>query len=41
MKSLFAALAAVVVLVFTASAMADPSSPENGCHGYYATLYKE
>ena len=41
MKSLVAALVAVVVLAFSAAALADPSSPDNGCHGYYTTLYKE
>jgi hypothetical protein len=41
MKSLVAALVIVVVLALSAVALADPSSPENGCHGYYTTQYKE
>jgi hypothetical protein len=41
MKSLIAAVVSAVVLVLSASALADPSSPENGCHGYYTTQYKE
>jgi hypothetical protein len=41
MKQLIAALITVVVLAFAATALADPSSPDNGCHGYYTTLYKE
>lgn len=41
MKSLVAALVTVVVLALSATALADPSSPENGCHGYYTTLYKQ
>jgi hypothetical protein len=41
MKSLIAAVVAVVLLAFAASALADPSSPENGCHGFYTTQYKE
>jgi hypothetical protein len=41
MKSLIAALVTVVVLVLSASALADPGSPDKGCHGYYTTQYKE
>ena len=41
MKALVATLAAVVALALSASALADPSSPDNGCHGYYTTQYKE
>jgi hypothetical protein len=41
MKTIVALLVAVVVLVFSAAALADPSSPENGCHGYHTTFYKE
>jgi hypothetical protein len=40
MKSFIAALLIGVVLTLAASALADPSSPDNGCHGYYTTLYK-
>ena len=40
MKSLVAALVTVVVLVFASAALADPSSDENGCHGYYTTQAK-
>ena len=31
----------VVVLAFASAALADPSSDETGCHGYYTTQYKE
>ena len=41
MKSLVTALVTVVVLALSATALADPSSPDNGCHGYYTTLYKQ
>jgi hypothetical protein len=41
MKSLVAVLATAAVLVFSATALGDPTSPENGCHGYYTTQYKE
>jgi hypothetical protein len=40
MKSLIAAAITVVVLAFSASALADPASPENGCHGYWTTQAK-
>jgi hypothetical protein len=40
MKTLIAAVIAAIVLVFSASALADPSSPENGCHGYWTTQAK-
>jgi hypothetical protein len=41
MRSLIALIVALVVLAFAAAAVADPSSPENGCHGYYTTLAKD
>ena len=41
MKSLVAALVTVVVLAFASAGLVDPSSPDNGCHGYYTTQYKE
>jgi hypothetical protein len=41
MKSLVAAIVTAVVLALSAAALADPSSSENGCHGYYTTQYKE
>ena len=42
MKTLVAAVVTAVVLAVSATALADPSSPvDNGCHGYYTTLYKE
>ena len=41
MKSLIAVLATASVLVLSASALADPSSADKGCHGYYTTLYKQ
>jgi hypothetical protein len=41
MKAFVAALATVALLALTSVAFADPSSPENGCHGYYTTQYKE
>ena len=41
MKSLVAVLATAVVLVCSATALGDPSSAENGCHGFYTTQYKE
>jgi hypothetical protein len=40
MKSLIAALVTVVVLALSASALADPSSEDKGCHGFYTTDYK-
>lgn len=41
MKSLIALVVTAIVLALSATALADPSSPENGCHGYYTTQYKE
>ena len=41
MKSLVAVLVTVVVLAFASAGLADPSSPDKGCHGYYTTQYKE
>jgi hypothetical protein len=41
MKALIAALVAIAILVFAGAALADPSSPENGCHGYHTTLAKD
>jgi hypothetical protein len=40
MKSLIAVVVAAIVLVFSAAALADPSSPDNGCHGYWTTQAK-
>jgi hypothetical protein len=40
MKALLAALVTVVVLAFASVALADPSSDENGCHGYWTTQAK-
>jgi hypothetical protein len=40
MKSLVAALVALVVLAFASAAVADPSSDENGCHGFHTTNFK-
>ena len=37
MKSVIALVVAAIVLALSATALADPSSPENGRHGYYAT----
>ena len=41
MKSLVVAFAAVNVVVLASAAVADPTSLENGCHGYYTTQYEE
>ena len=41
MKSAIALVVAALVLALSATALADPSSPDNGCHGYYTTQYKE
>ena len=41
MKSLIAVLVTAAVLVPSASPLADPSSPDKGCHGFYTTMYKE
>jgi hypothetical protein len=41
MKSLVALVVTVVALLVSAAAFADPSSPENGCHGYWTTQFKE
>lgn len=41
MKSLVAATVTAVVLVFSATALADPKSADQGCHGFYTTMYKE
>ena len=40
MKSIVATVVAVVVLALSAAALADPSSPDQGCHGYYTTQAK-
>ena len=40
MKSLIAAVLTASTLTLSASALADPSSPDPGCHGYDATQYK-
>jgi hypothetical protein len=41
MKALVAAILTIVVLALSATALADPKSADNGCHGYYTTQYKE
>jgi hypothetical protein len=41
MKSFVAVAVAAVVLAFSAAAFADPGSPDQGCHGYWTTQYKE
>ena len=41
MKNLIAVLVTAAVLVLSASALADPSSPDKGCHGFHTTMYKE
>jgi len=41
MKTLVAGLVTAVALALSAAAFADPSSPDNGCHGFYTTQYKE
>jgi hypothetical protein len=41
MKTLIATLVAVVVFVFASAAVADPSSPDKGCHGFYTTQFKQ
>jgi len=41
MKTLITAAITALTLALSASAIADPGSPENGCHGYYTTLYKQ
>ena len=41
MKTLITAAITASTLALSASAIADPGSPESGCHGYYTTLYKE
>ena len=41
MRTLVALMVAAVALALSAAAFADPSSPENGCHGFYTTQYKE
>ena len=41
MKSLVVAFAAVNVVVLASAPVADPTSLENGCHGYYTTQYEE
>lgn len=41
MKSVLSLLAVLVALAFAGAALADPQSDDNGCHGYYTTLYKE
>jgi hypothetical protein len=40
-KSIVVLLATAVVLVFSGAALADPSSPDKGCHGFYTTQFKE
>jgi hypothetical protein len=41
MKTLIAVLVTAAVLALSASALADPSSPDHGCTGYYTTLAKQ
>ena len=41
MKSIVVLLATAVVLALSGAALADPSSPDNGCHGFYTTQFKE
>lgn len=41
MKGIVSLLAVTVVLAFSSAALADPESPDNGCHGYYTTQFKE
>jgi hypothetical protein len=41
MKILITAAITASTLALSASAIADPGSPESGCHGYYTTLYKQ
>jgi hypothetical protein len=40
-KSIVVLLATAVVLAFSGAALADPSSPDKGCHGFYTTQFKE
>lgn len=40
MRSLIALLVTAVVLALSSTALADPQSPDNGCHGYYTTQAK-
>jgi hypothetical protein len=40
MKSVIALVVTAIVLALSATALADPSSPENGCHGYWTTAAK-
>jgi hypothetical protein len=39
-KSIVLLVATAVVLAFSAAALADPSSPDKGCHGFYTTEFK-
>ena len=41
MKSLIALVVTAVVLALSATALADPSSSEHGCHGFATTQFKE
>jgi hypothetical protein len=41
MKSVIALVVTAIVLALSATALADPSSSDSGCHGYYTTQYKE
>jgi hypothetical protein len=41
-KRVVTALASLaLVSIGVAPAVADPASPENGCHGFYTTQFKE
>jgi hypothetical protein len=40
-KSIVSLLAVLLVLAFSGAALADPKSPDKGCHGYSTTQFKE
>jgi hypothetical protein len=40
-KQVLVVAAAAVVLAISAPAGADPASPDQGCHGFYTTQFKE
>lgn len=41
MKSVIAALVTALALALSASALADPSSADKGCHGFHTTQAKD
>jgi hypothetical protein len=41
MRSLIALLVTAVVLALSSTALADPTSEDEGCHGFYTTQAKE